>query len=290
MEIQFTRQHDMLVCIDSDGTVFDSMELKHKECFGPAFVDGWDLQNVSQYAREVWEYVNLYSLSRGINRFKAVIRALELLGTRKEAVALGYTVPDLTELKHWAGQASSLSRDPLAEASARRPDDDAMRRAIAWTDTVNIALSASVKSIPPFPGALQAMRELGTFCDIVVVSTAPHARLLEEWQNSGIDGMTAFIAGQEYGSKAVCIRKAMQAGGYLPERTVKIGDAPVDHQAAVEAGVLFMPVVPGDEHGSWARILQTDIPLLRENCYRERMPERIARFEKALTAPPSWMA
>lgn len=45
----------MLVCIDSDGTVFDSMELKHKECFGPAFVDGWDLQNVSQYAREVWE-------------------------------------------------------------------------------------------------------------------------------------------------------------------------------------------------------------------------------------------
>ena len=30
---EFKPGHDRLVCIDSDGCVFDTMELKHKECF-----------------------------------------------------------------------------------------------------------------------------------------------------------------------------------------------------------------------------------------------------------------
>jgi hypothetical protein len=33
--LSFTPQHEFLVGIDSDGCVFDSMELKHKECFIP---------------------------------------------------------------------------------------------------------------------------------------------------------------------------------------------------------------------------------------------------------------
>ncbi len=29
----FTPRHEFLVCIDSDGCAFDTMEIKHKECF-----------------------------------------------------------------------------------------------------------------------------------------------------------------------------------------------------------------------------------------------------------------
>ncbi|MBD3240838.1 MAG: HAD family hydrolase, partial [Chitinivibrionales bacterium] len=52
---------DFFIGIDSDGCVFDSMELKHKECFCPQFVNHFDVQPVSKYAREVWGFVNLYS-------------------------------------------------------------------------------------------------------------------------------------------------------------------------------------------------------------------------------------
>ena len=61
---------DFFIGIDSDGCVFDSMEIKHKECFVPMFVKHNGLQAVSKYARQVWEFVHLYSKTRGTNRFQ----------------------------------------------------------------------------------------------------------------------------------------------------------------------------------------------------------------------------
>src|ERR1041384_1150473 len=73
--------------IDSDGCVFDSMEIKHKECFAPMFIKHFHLQAASKYAREVWDFVNLYSKTRGINRFPALSRALNLLRERPQVKA-----------------------------------------------------------------------------------------------------------------------------------------------------------------------------------------------------------
>ena len=42
--------YEFFVGIDSDGCVFDTMELKHKECFIPAFINHYELQGVSKYA------------------------------------------------------------------------------------------------------------------------------------------------------------------------------------------------------------------------------------------------
>ena len=61
--LSITPQHDFLVGIDSDGCVFDSMELKHKECFIPNFINQYDLQGVSKYAREAAELVRQISLA-----------------------------------------------------------------------------------------------------------------------------------------------------------------------------------------------------------------------------------
>ena len=70
----FKPTKEFFVGIDSDGCVFDSMEIKHKECFAPMFIKHFHLQAVSKYAREVWEFVNLYSKDRGANRFPALSR------------------------------------------------------------------------------------------------------------------------------------------------------------------------------------------------------------------------
>src|SRR2546423_3404835 len=87
-------QHDFFVGIDSDGCVFDSMEIKHKECFCPQIIKHWHLQVVSKYAREAVEFVNLYSQWRGTNRWPALIMALDLLRGRPEVAARGFSVPD----------------------------------------------------------------------------------------------------------------------------------------------------------------------------------------------------
>src|SRR6267378_4520185 len=81
------KKHDFFIGIDSDGCVFDTMEIKHKECFCPAFIKHFALQAASKYAREVWEFVNLYSKTRGANRFPALVRALNLLRQRPQVAA-----------------------------------------------------------------------------------------------------------------------------------------------------------------------------------------------------------
>ena len=80
---------EFFIGIDSDGCVFDTMELKHKECFAPMFIKHFRLQTASKYAREVWDFVNLYSKSRGINRFPALVEALEWLERRPEVLRRG---------------------------------------------------------------------------------------------------------------------------------------------------------------------------------------------------------
>jgi hypothetical protein len=52
MTFALTPKHDYLVGIDSDGCAFDTMELKHKECFIPNIINYFELQGVSKYARE----------------------------------------------------------------------------------------------------------------------------------------------------------------------------------------------------------------------------------------------
>src|SRR5438477_10312909 len=90
--LDFTRKHEFLVGIDSDGCAFDTMELKHKECFIPCTISHYELQGVSKYAREAAEFVNLYSKSRGINRFPALIETLGWLLRRPEVRQRGVRV------------------------------------------------------------------------------------------------------------------------------------------------------------------------------------------------------
>ncbi|NIV35959.1 MAG: HAD family hydrolase, partial [Anaerolineae bacterium] len=50
-------RHGFFVGIDSDGCAFDTMEIKHKECFTPNTIKHWSLQAVSKYARQASEFV-----------------------------------------------------------------------------------------------------------------------------------------------------------------------------------------------------------------------------------------
>src|SRR6185503_21352668 len=97
----FKPTKEFFVGIDSDGCIFDSMEIKHKECFTPMYIKHFRLQPVSKYARECWDFVNLYSKTRGANRFPALVRALNLLRERPQVQARDVKVADTRALEEW---------------------------------------------------------------------------------------------------------------------------------------------------------------------------------------------
>ena len=38
----FNKSKDFLICVDSDGCIMDTMDIKHFKCFGPCMVKEWD--------------------------------------------------------------------------------------------------------------------------------------------------------------------------------------------------------------------------------------------------------
>src|ERR1051325_6881875 len=109
----FRPTHPFFVGIDSDGCVFDSMVIKHKECFIPNTVKHWGLQSVSKYVREAAEFVNLYSKDRGINRWPALIRVFDLLRERPEVIARGATVPEAKAVREFIASGVPLDNKNL---------------------------------------------------------------------------------------------------------------------------------------------------------------------------------
>lgn len=283
--------HDYLVCVDSDGCVLDNMELKHKECFCPATVNIWDLQGISRYAREAAEYVNLYSRSRGTNRFPAIVRTLELLHARREVKERGYVMPDLSPLKQWIAETPVLGAAALEKYYRSHANlDTVLVKAARWSREADENIKRIVRNVPPFPYVRESLKKLGTFADIVVVSATPHEALQREWRENELDSLVTVMAGQEMGTKKDSIQKAM-SGRYDPDKVLKIGDAPGDYEAALSNGVLFRPIIPGRETESWKQILDESGEMFARGTYRGAYMDRLVEsFFSVLLETPPWEA
>jgi phosphoglycolate phosphatase-like HAD superfamily hydrolase len=279
---------EYFIGIDSDGCVFDTMELKHKECFAPMFIKHFGLQTASRYAREVWEFVNLYSKSRGLNRFPAVVRALNLLRERPEIAARRVAVPDTGALEAWIARESRLGNVALQ----REVDggNRALAPALAWSLAVNRAVADIVSGVPPFPHFRESLERMVRDADVIVVSQTPTEALVREWREHGIDGYVRAIAGQELGTKAEHLQFA--AGGKYPAgRVLMIGDAPGDLEAARRNGALFYPILPGREEASWERFLQEGLDRFFAGTFAGAYEAGLIReFDVSLPERPPWLS
>jgi len=279
----YAAKHDYLICIDSDGCAFDTMEIKHKECFCPATIDNWGLQAISRYAREAWEYVNLYSKSRGCSRFHAVVKVLDLLAERPEVGERGFRMPEYEPLRRWVETAPILNND----AVSRLTDDPVMARTLAWSLDMNRRVAKMVHDIPPFPFVRESLMRLNDVADIVIVSATPREALLHEWREHGLDRYVTMLGAQEDGSKKEII--AYAKGAYAPEKSIMLGDAPGDLDAATRNGILFYPVRPNDELRSWKEFYADGIGEFLGGTYAGKsMARQIVRFERCLPDTPPW--
>src|SRR5512133_1332689 len=129
-------EKEFFIGIDSDGCAFDTMEIKQKECFCPNFIKFFGMQPVSKYARETWEFVNLYSTYRGCNRFLAVIETLNLLSDRPEIKARNFNVPSALPLLEWTKKETKLG-NPALKKYAGEINDPFITKTLDWSLKVN---------------------------------------------------------------------------------------------------------------------------------------------------------
>ena len=283
----FTRQKDFFVGIDSDGCAFDSMEIKHKECFIPNFINHWNLQAVSSLARQTWEFVNLYSHWRGCNRFPALLLSLDLLGERPEAIDRGFALPRIDSLRDWVKREKALG-NPALSREVEAAGDAVLRQALDWSKGVNADVAKIVRNLPPFPQVKPCLEKLLPAADIVVVSSTPGEALQREWAEHDIARFTRLIAGQEMGTKKELLRLCA-ADKYDADRVIMIGDAPGDLQAAKDNGALFFPICPARENDSWRRFHDEGIDRFQAGTFRGAYEDRlIEEFTALLPTVPPW--
>ena len=243
---------DFFIGIDSDGCVFDTMEIKHKECFCPNFIKYFGLQPVSKYAREVWEFVNLYSKTRGCNRFIALQEAFKYLNERADVQRRNFKTIDFSPLIEWTKKETTLG-NPALEEYAAEGHGPFINLCLEWSKAVNISIEEIVYGISPFPFVIEFLEAIKSKADVIVVSQTPLETLEREWEENSIDSYARVIAGQEYGTKTEHIKYAA-TGKYNPNKMLMIGDAPGDLKAARSNNILFFPVNPGNEEKSWGKI------------------------------------
>ena len=285
--IEFAPKKDFFVGIDSDGCVFDAMEIKHKECFIPNLVNDWGLQTVSRYAREVHEFVNLYSKWRGLNRWINVLRTLDMLRDHPEVKKRDIVVPDPVGLRGFVSSGLNLN-DAGLYTYMRDHDEPDLKIGMIWSANVNASIERIVHGLMPFRYVRESFVDLADSADLACVSATRNSDLSREWTFAGILDQVDLLCGQEVGSKEKILRLTAQKK-YAENHILMMGDAPGDMKAAHTAGALFYPIMPGYESASWERFYQEAYKKFLDGTYAGSYEASlIAEFENLLPEVAPW--
>ena len=260
----FVKKHDYLVCVDSDGCVMDTMNCKHFHCFGPCMVTEWGLEEWREEILERWNVINLFSMTRGINRFKGLAMALGEIHEKYTPIA------GIGALQHWAATAPALSNDGVAKAIAEARTEEeklVLQKALSWSKAVNASIVELDESLKvPYEGAKDGLAAAHTFADVAMVSSANRDAVEEEWGKFGLLEHTDIVLAQDIGSKAHCIEKMLEFG-YDPAKVLMVGDAPGDCDAAERNDVHYYPILVNHEKQSWDEAVAVAFEKLRSGEY-----------------------
>ena len=280
-----TKTHDYFIGIDSDGCIFDTMEIKQKECFTPCTILYWNLQGVSKYAREACEFVNLYSQSRGANRFLTLIEELDRLAERAEVTARGVRVEVPAALREWVGREKKLG-NPALIAEVERTQHPDMVKTLQWSERINVMIEEMVFGIPPFPFVRESLEAMRGRADVLCVSQTPNEALIREWEEHDLRKYVTEICGQEFGTKTEVMGNAAK---YAPNHALMIGDAPGDYQAATKNRALYFPINPGAEEASWERFYKEGLAKFFDGTFAgEYQDSLVEEFNTYLPSEPPW--
>ena len=285
--INFKPDHDFFVGIDSDGCVFPTMDLKQKKCFHKIIVSHWHFEPIEKYVRESAEFVNLYSIHRGRNRFPCLLLSIDLIRTRPEIIASKVKLPEFKSLKKFIDSGVPLSNAEL-EKAVKASGDEELASILKWSKEVNADIAKTVKNVPPFKWVRESFQKIKQNADAICVSQTPTEALVREWEEHNLMSFVRVIAGQELGTKKEHIHMATNKR-YDCNKIMMIGDAPGDQGAAKGNSAHFYPINPGHEEASWERFHKEAYAKFINGTYGGSYENNLIKeFEALLPAVPPW--
>lgn len=257
---QFQRKKEFLICVDSDGCAMDTMDIKHIRCFGPCMVEEWGLSQWKEEILKRWNEINLYTMTRGINRFKGLAMILQEINT-------DYTpIEGVQELTRWVEESKELSNPALVRA-IEESGQPVLKKALSWSEKVNAGINAlSFEEKKPFAGVKEALAYAHERADIAIVSSANLQAVEEEWELYGLLEHVDILLAQDTGSKAYCIGELLKKG-YAQDQVLMTGDAVGDYDAAQKNGVYYYPILVRHEKESWQEFREAAVDRLIAGSY-----------------------
>lgn len=269
---EFKKQKDFLICVDSDGCAMDTMDIKHFQCFGPCMVEEWGLEQWAEPILARWNDINLYTMTRGINRFKGLAMALREIDGQYTRIA------GIDELEQWAESAPALSNDGL-KAAIEAGGSEVLSKALSWSVKVNNSINAlPFDAKKPFEGVFEGLKYAHSVVDIAIVSSANLQAVEEEWALYGLLDHVDILLAQNVGSKAYCIQELLKKG-YDQDKVLMTGDAPGDLEAARSNNVFYYPILVRHERESWEEFREMAVDKLVDSTYGgDYQQKKIAAF------------
>ena len=265
---KFIKNKDFLICIDSDGCAIDTMDIKHIKCFGPCMITEWNLEKWRKTILDSWNEVNLYTLTRGINRFKGLAVTLTEINDKY------IKIEGLDEFLKWTEETLELSNESL-EAELEKTNNICIKRALEWSKAVNKSIDLlSDDEKCPFEGVKEAIIAAKKIADIAIVSSANEKAVLDEWSHNGLLENVDIVLTQNIGSKAYCISKLIEKG-YDRTKVLMVGDALGDLKAAESNEVLYYPIMVKKEKDSWERFTKEALEKFIGDLYIGEYQEKV---------------
>ncbi|MBO1264856.1 HAD family hydrolase [Proteiniclasticum sp. C24MP] len=262
------KENRYLVCIDSDGCAIDSMTVKHEKAFGPALIEIWDVPDERhQEILTLWNQLNLYTKTRGINRFQGLSAILSYYPELSDPM-------ELKSFTAWVENTKVLSPESL-QKEYDKTGLEILSKALAWSRRVNVLITSLPLALP-FEGVREAMVRIGEMADIAVVSSANKSAIQEEWETSGLYNLVQYFFAQNDGTKSECIRKLIDSG-YRHENSIMVGDAIGDYIAAEKNNIRFYPIMAGKETFSWQAFKDRYFQMFMNRDFDEHIQAELLR-------------
>lgn len=284
--INFLPKFDTFVGIDSDGCVFDTMEIKQRDFFHPAIIRHWKLEAIEPQVRAAAEFTYLYSMYRGLNRFLGLCKTFELLNDWPEARNQA-PIPDPTDLRIFCDSGLTLSNETI-QSEAARTGSALLSEAYAWSVKLNEDIDQNMPDPPPFKGSEKALQRISNNSDAIVISQTQAIALLKDWSRDNLARYVSVIAGPELGSKIDHFTMAA-ASRYPANAILMLGDAPGDLATAQTIGCNFYPINPGREVESWQRFMDEAYGEFLSGGFSEEYQKQLNHeFKVLLPGLPPW--
>jgi hypothetical protein len=243
----------VLIVIESEGAVFDSLARKHEKAYLPAFAGCFSWGSDPAVCSSLWHRLALRSRMRGQEPLRILLSALRLLNRGSPSVRRAAVIRVLDTYL------AAPKPEPLRLASS--PKGSPERLILDW-----IAMSDSLLEedgyAPRFGSAalfLTTVKSIAPGAEILVHSSCPEAIALNQWEMAGLGDCFLRIAGSERGDFAAYLRTALKSG-YDKGPILVIGTTGSAWQAAQSVGARFYPIMPEAEEECWKYLLETYLP------------------------------